>query len=34
MADAWRPISLVLGAVCLWALSLLVLALAGLGSRF
>lgn len=34
MADAWRPTSLILGAVCLWALSLLVLALAGLGSSF
>ena len=34
MADAWRPVSLALGAVCLWALSLLILALAGLGSRF
>lgn len=34
MADALRPPTLLLGAVCLWALSLLVLAMAGLGSRF
>lgn len=34
MADAFRPLTLLLGAVCLWALSVLVLALAGLGSRF
>lgn len=31
MADQWRPLTLLLGAVCLWALSVLVLALAGLG---
>ena len=34
MADAFRPLALLLGAVCLWALSVLILALAGLGSRF
>lgn len=34
MADALRPPTLLLGAVCLWALSLLALAMAGLGSRF
>jgi len=34
VADALRPPTLLLGAVCLWALSLLLLALAGLGSRF
>ena len=34
MADAFRPLTLLLGAVCLWALSVLILALAGLGSRF
>ena len=33
MADQLRPLTLLLGAVCLWALSVLVLALAGLGSR-
>lgn len=34
MADALRPPTLLLGAVCLWALSLLLLAVVGLGSRF
>ena len=34
MADAFRPLTLLLGAVCLWALCVLVLALSGLGSRF
>ena len=34
MADALRPLTLLLGAVCLWALCVLILALAGLGSRF
>lgn len=34
MADAFRPLSLLLGAVCLWALCLLILALSGLGSQF
>lgn len=34
MADTLRPPTLLLGAVCLWALSLLALALTGLGSRF
>ena len=34
MADAFRPPTLLLGAICLWALSLLILAMAGLGSRF
>ncbi len=34
MADAIRPLTLLLGAVCLWALSVLVLAAAGLGTRF
>lgn len=34
MADAFRPLTLLLGAVCLWALCVLILALAGLGSRF
>ena len=33
MADQLRPLTLLLGAVCLWALSVLVLALAGLGSQ-
>lgn len=31
MADHLRPLTLLLGATCLWALSVLVLALAGLG---
>lgn len=34
MADSIRPLTLLLGAVCLWALSVLVLAAAGLGTRF
>lgn len=34
MADALRPPTLLLGAICLWALCLLVLAMTGLGSRF
>jgi general secretion pathway protein N len=34
VADAFRPLTLLLAAVCLWALSVLVLALVGLGSRF
>ena len=34
MADSLRPLTLLLGGVALWALCLLVLALAGLGSRF
>lgn len=34
MADTLRPLTLLLAAAGLWALSLLVLALAGLGSRF
>lgn len=34
MADAFRPLTLLLGALCLWALCLLILALSGLGSRF
>lgn len=34
MADTFRLPTLLLGAICLWAVSLLVLALAGLGSRF
>jgi general secretion pathway protein N len=34
VADAFRPLTLLLAAVCLWALSILVLAMAGLGSRF
>ena len=34
MADTFRPLTMLLAAVCLWALSVLVLALAGLGSRF
>ena len=34
MADALRPLSLLLAAACLWALSVLILALSGLGSRF
>ena len=34
MTDQLRPMTLLLGAVCLWALSVLVLALAGLGGRF
>jgi general secretion pathway protein N len=34
VADAFRPLTLLLGAVCLWALCVLILALAGLGSRF
>ena len=33
MADQLRPLTLLLGAFCLWALSVLVLALAGLGSQ-
>ena len=33
MADTLRPASLLLGAVCLWAACVLLLALAGLGSR-
>ncbi len=34
MADALRPLTLLLGVICLWALSVLILALSGLGSRF
>ena len=34
MPDALRPVTLLLGGAALWALCLLVLALAGLGSRF
>jgi general secretion pathway protein N len=34
VADAFRPLTLLLGALCLWALCLLILALAGLGSNF
>ena len=34
MAESLRPLTLLLGAAALWALCLLVLALAGLGSRF
>lgn len=34
MADAFRPLTLLFGALCLWALCLLILALSGLGSRF
>lgn len=34
MADSLRPLTLILGGAALWALCLLVLALAGLGSRF
>ena len=34
MADALRPLTLLLGAACLWALFVLLLALAGLGSHF
>jgi general secretion pathway protein N len=34
VADAFRPLTLLLGALCLWALCLLILALSGLGSRF
>jgi len=34
VADALRPPTLLLGAICLWALCLLVLAMTGLGSRF
>jgi general secretion pathway protein N len=34
MADALRPLTLLLGAVCLWALMLLALAATGLGGRF
>ena len=34
MADTLRPLTLLLAAAGLWALSVLVLALAGLGSRF
>jgi general secretion pathway protein N len=33
VADQLRPLTLLLGAVCLWALSVLVMALAGLGSQ-
>ena len=33
MADVLRPASMVVGAVCLWAVSVLMLALAGLGGR-
>ncbi|CAN5268065.1 hypothetical protein BH11PSE14_BH11PSE14_10560 [soil metagenome] len=33
MADTLRPASMLIGAVCLWAVSVLLLALAGLGSR-
>lgn len=33
MADQLRPLTLLLGAACLWALCLLVMALAGLGSQ-
>ena len=34
MADAMRPLTLLLGGAALWALCLLVLALGGLGTRF
>lgn len=34
MGDNLRPLTLLLGATCLWALCVLVLALAGLGARF
>ena len=34
MADSLRPLTLLLAAAGLWALSVLVLALAGLGSKF
>ena len=34
MADALRPLTLLLGGAALWALCLLVLALGGLGTRF
>lgn len=34
MADSLRPLTLLLGGAALWALCLLVLALAGLGTRF
>jgi general secretion pathway protein N len=34
VADSLRPLTLLLGGAALWALCLLVLALAGLGSRF
>ena len=34
MADALRPSSLLLGAICLWAISILLLAMTGLGSHF
>ena len=34
MADAFRPVTLLLGGAALWALCLLVLALGGLGTRF
>ncbi len=33
MADTLRPASMLIGAVCLWAVAVLLLALAGLGSR-
>jgi general secretion pathway protein N len=33
VADVLRPASMVIGAVCLWAVSVLMLALAGLGAR-
>jgi general secretion pathway protein N len=33
VADVLRPASMVVGAVCLWAVSVLMLALAGLGAR-
>ena len=34
MAEAMRPLTLLLGGAVLWALCLLVLALGGLGTRF
>jgi general secretion pathway protein N len=34
VGDNLRPLTLLLGATCLWALCVLVLALAGLGARF
>ncbi|MEO8162009.1 MAG: hypothetical protein ABI588_11380 [Arenimonas sp.] len=34
MAEAVRPLTLLLGGACLWALCLLILALGGLGTRF
>jgi general secretion pathway protein N len=34
VADSLRPLTLLLGALCLWAIAVLGLSLAGLGSRF